>query len=334
MTARLLRLMDLLAVLDNLHKLETPTTTGKPRSTLLLRERRAWPLYIKPMLGDGTFKGRFRMHHVDFKILVDHLRPELERDTTMGALRNGAVPVEYQVGLTLRWLAGASMYQGMDGHVIARSTAYQTAFRVIKAINDCTELDCKWPATPEDVADKAAHFEKRCSVGVIRKCVGAMDGLFVRTIRPTTRDTAEPNSYYSGHKKGFGMNFQRICDAEFRIIITAWTMNSPGCQNDRTAFKFSGFEQLLQDLPPDYFILGDAAYPASDRVLVPYPGTNLPTFHDAFNFWQSQGRISIEQTFVIMVSPDVWGILWRPMDFGLGRVVEVVGAVVRVHNFC
>lgn len=79
-------------------------------------------------------------------------------------------------------------------------------------------------------------------------------------------------------------------------------MNSPGCQNDRTAFKFSGFEQLLQDLPPDYFILGDAAYPASDRVLVPYPGTNLPTFHDAFNFWQSQGRISIEQTFGIMVS--------------------------------
>ncbi|CAN0425737.1 unnamed protein product, partial [Pylaiella littoralis] len=177
-------------------------------STLLLQERRAWSLYIKPMLGDGTFKGRFRMHHVDFKILVDHLRPELERDTTMGALRNGAVPVEYQVGLTLRWLAGASMYEGMDGHVIARSTAYQTAFRVIKAINDCTELDCKWPATPEDVADKAAHFEKRCSVGVIRKCVGDMDGLFVRTIRPTTRDTAEPNSYYSGHKKGFGMNTQ------------------------------------------------------------------------------------------------------------------------------
>ncbi|CAN0220501.1 unnamed protein product [Pylaiella littoralis] len=97
-----------------------------------------------------------------------------------------------------------------------------------------------------------------------------MDGLFVRTIRPTTRDTAEPNSYYSGHKKGFGMNFQGICDAEYRII--AWTMNSPGCQNDRTAFKFSGFEQLLQDLPPDYFILGDAAYPASDRVLIPYPG--------------------------------------------------------------
>ncbi|CAM9404342.1 unnamed protein product, partial [Ascophyllum nodosum] len=101
-----------------------------------------------------------------------------------------------------------------------------------------------------------------------------MDGLFIRTTRPTCKDTAEPNNYYySGHKKGFGMNFQGICDADYRII--AWTMNSPGCQNDRTAFKFSGFDHLLQKLPPDYFILGDAAYPASDRVLVPYPGTDL-----------------------------------------------------------
>ena len=79
-------------------------------------------------------------------------------------------------------------------------------------------------------------------------------------------------------------------------------MNSPGCQNDRTAFKFSGFDHLLQKWPPDYFILGDAAYPASDRVLVPYPGTDLPTFQDAYNYWQSQGRISIEQTSGIMVS--------------------------------
>lgn len=200
--------MDLLTVMDNLDTLENSQVI-KHRSTLMMRERRPWTLYIKPMLGDGTFKGRFRMDHDDFMVLVDHLRPVLERNATMGALRNGAVPVEYQVALTLRWLSGASMYEGMDGHVIARSTAYQTAFRVIKAINNCTKLDCKWPTTPEDVVNTAAQFEKRCSVGVIRRFVGAMDGLlFIRTIRPTCKDTAEPNNYYSGHKKGFGMNYQ------------------------------------------------------------------------------------------------------------------------------
>ena len=81
-------------------------------------------------------------------------------------------------------------------------------------------------------------------------------------------------------------------------------MNCPGSQNDRTAFKFSGFDKLLDPLPPGYFIVGDAAYPASDRVLVPYPGKNLPVSQDSYNYYQSQCRMAIEQTFGIMVSRD------------------------------
>lgn len=92
---------------------------------------------------------------------------------------------------------------------------------------------------------------------------------------------------------------QGICDARYRII--AWTMNCPGSQNDRTAFKFSGFGKLLEDMPPGYFILGDAAYPASASVLVPFPGTALTISQDAFNYYQSQCRMAIEQAFGIMV---------------------------------
>lgn len=92
---------------------------------------------------------------------------------------------------------------------------------------------------------------------------------------------------------------QGICDADYRMI--AWTLNCPGGQNDRTAFKFSGFGDLLDDLPPGFYIVGDAAYPPSDRVLVPYPGASLSCSQDAFNFWQSQARMAIEQTFGIMV---------------------------------
>lgn len=79
-------------------------------------------------------------------------------------------------------------------------------------------------------------------------------------------------------------------------------MNCPGSQNDRTAFKFSGFGNLLAKLPEGFFIMGDAAYPASDQVLVPFPGTSLSVSQDAFNFYQSQCRMAIEQAFGIMVS--------------------------------
>lgn len=89
-------------------------------------------------------------------------------------------------------------------------------------------------------------------------------------------------------------------------------MNCPGSQNDRTAFKFSGFSKLLTELPEGYFILGDAAYPASDRILVPFPGTSLSVSQDVFNYYQSQCRMAIEQTFGILVSKfgdDKYG--WR-----------------------
>ena len=79
-------------------------------------------------------------------------------------------------------------------------------------------------------------------------------------------------------------------------------MNCPRSQNDRTAFKFSGFSKLLEELPEGYFILGDAAYPASDLIIVPFPGTSLSVSQDAFNYYQSQCRMAIEQTFGILVS--------------------------------
>ncbi|CAN0413570.1 unnamed protein product, partial [Pylaiella littoralis] len=248
----------------------------------------------------------------------------------MGRLRNGALPVEYQVGNTLRWLAGGEMHDIKQGHVIAKSTAYQTAARVMKAINACKELDCRWPKNQTEFASIAEGFRDRSTNGVMAKCVGAMDGLFIRMTRPISRDTHEPNSFYSGHKKGFGMNFQAICDAQYRI--RAWTMNCPGSQNDRTAFKVSGFPKLLEGLPKGYYIVGDAAYPGSDVVLVPYPGIKVSESQDALNYYLSQCRIAIEQTFGILVR--TWGILWRPLEVRLGSVAPLVESLVRLHNFC
>lgn len=78
-------------------------------------------------------------------------------------------------------------------------------------------------------------------------------------------------------------------------------MNCLGNQNDRTAFKFSGFHKLFKDIPDGYYILSDAAYPAPDKVLVPFPGTNLSPSQDSYNSYQSQARMAIEQTFGILV---------------------------------
>lgn len=196
-----------MGVLSIVHDVDALYPQRRRRSTLVPRERRPFDTYIKPMLLDNTFSMRFRMEYDDFKVLVEYLRPTLKRNQQMGGLRNGTIPVEYQLAMTLRWLAGGSIYECMDGHVIARSTAYEVSTRVINALRACPELNCKWPEE-EDVVRAAGLFQDRSTFGIIRKCVGAMDGLFIRMIKPCASDVLEPNSYFSGHKKGFGMNFQ------------------------------------------------------------------------------------------------------------------------------
>ncbi|CAN0116879.1 unnamed protein product, partial [Scytosiphon promiscuus] len=163
MTARLSRLLELLSVTDNLDALQA--IPAKHRSTLVPRQRRSFAKYIKPMLMDGSFSRRFRMGFDDFKTLVELLRPALKRNERMGALRNGTIPAEFQV-------AGGSIYEAMDGHVIARSTAYAIAFRVINALNACPDLDCRWQEG-DDVAKVAQQFKNRSSSGVLKKCVRA-----------------------------------------------------------------------------------------------------------------------------------------------------------------
>ncbi|CAN0233171.1 unnamed protein product, partial [Pylaiella littoralis] len=248
-----------------------------------VRERRSWYTYVKPMLEDGTFRKRFRMDYTEFTALADILCPKLERDQQEGERHGGAVDVEFQLAMTLRFLAGGSVFEVMDSNVIGKSTAYAIVHRVVDAINQSRELECSWPQG-EDAARQCLVYEQRSTNGVIKRCVGAMDGLFVRLVQPSLRRHANPGSFYSGHKKGFGLNFQVCLSWTFANQITAWTMNCPGSQNDRTAFKHSGFDNLIDTLPDGCFIVGDAAYPPSHRVLVPYPGTAISRSQDAYNF--------------------------------------------------
>ena len=187
-TEKLFRALELLNLLDELEldelKIEElESNIIRRRSLLILRTRRPLATYIRPMLGDGTSKDRFRLDHNDSMVLVELLRTPLQRDAKMGALRNGAVPGEYQLVMTLRWLAGASTYEGMDTDVIARSTAYAIVHRVIDALNVLFPLDCKWPVGA-GALQSAELFKNRGEQQVTKKAVGAMHGLFVQRGHP------------------------------------------------------------------------------------------------------------------------------------------------------
>lgn len=70
---------------------------------------------------------------------------------------------------------------------------------------------------------------------------------------------------------------QGICNANYELM--ACTINYPGRHDDRMVFRSSGFHKVLDVLPEGFYIIGDAAYPASDTLLIPSPalGQTYPT---------------------------------------------------------
>ncbi|CAM9460109.1 unnamed protein product, partial [Ectocarpus sp. 8 AP-2014] len=266
------------------------------------RSRQEWEEMIKPLVEDGTFKTRYRMEPGEFKQLYSMLRNRVDGDVKKGLGHNGTVAGEWVLGATLRWLAGHGISAAADGPNMAESTAYAKVKKGLDAINQCGRLRIKWPKTERELRKKAKGFRRRSSqlVPVLKHCVGAGDGLLVRIKKPNVNEHPCPDRFFSGHKMTVGMNYQVICDADY--IVIAACCNTPGSTNDRQAFKEAGFDNLVESLPAPYYVLGDAAYGATNKMLVPYPGCNLDADQDAFNFFQSQGRMCIEQTFGIMVS--------------------------------
>ena len=109
---------------------------------------------------------------------------------------------------------------------------------------------------------------------------GAIDGLFVDVIAPSTSEClGNQLSYSSGAKKGYGINVHAMETAKYRF--SGVIVNHPGATNDFGAYTHpfaSSRSDSRPALPGGFYILGDdAAYPLSEKekLLTPYAGRGL-----------------------------------------------------------
>jgi hypothetical protein len=124
-------------------------------------------------------------------------------------------------------------------------------------------------------------------------CISAIDGVLIETKLPTKKEMKHPNDYHSGHKKQIGLNVQAIGDS--RLHFMSLSCCCPGKTNDWMAYLRSTMSTQIDNLPPLYYIVRDAAYVNSEHLLVPHLGTSLNQREDAYTFYSSQLRIHIKQ---------------------------------------
>jgi len=112
----------------------------------------------------------------------------------------------------------------------------------------------------------------------------------------------------------YGINVQAGCDHKCRFVYAA--LAAPGGANNIAAFKNTKLSQMIQNMPLRRFVVGYNAYVCSETLLTPFSGVDKEDpSKDAFNFYLSQRRIHIEQTFGLMTGK--WRILRQPLQMHL-----------------
>ena len=231
---------------------------------------------------------------------------------------------------------GCSLLLGRGRSTFSDATIARTRKMFIDAVNfnsTCRELRVCLPDTSniDELHELAGKWQEvSTTFGLLNGFLGAMDGWLPRTKRPSGVDN--PADYFSGHYQCYGLNVQAMCDPD--LIIQFFEIAGPGKVNDVRAFsRCADLLQWLEDLPMQYFIGGDNAYPLSQRVLIPFSGGEV---HDetnrTYNFYLSQLRIRIEMAFGLLTQK--WLAVADTMKYSNEMNAQLIAVCLKLHNFC
>jgi hypothetical protein len=127
---------------------------------------------------------------------------------------------------------------------------------------------------------------------------------------------------------------QATCDHNKKFVDIY--LGHPASTSDYLSFCSSPLFCKLEKaefMKPGLCIFGDNAYVNTLYMATPYKSVKDGS-KDAYNFFHSNCRITIECAFGMLVHR--WGILCKPMSTKLpiSKVTSIVRCLCRLHNFC
>jgi DDE superfamily endonuclease len=293
--------------------------------------RLVWHAHVVQLHHEYLFERTYRMSHIAFTKLQDLLEERIQLNTrnTPGV---DPIPVQIVMASGLRWLAGCPC---LDIHIsmgISLPSVYRFRDIFLVAVNSTPELNLVFPQTDAEIKKASEDFKTRSKSGIIAGCVGCIDGYLATITKPRLDEcNRNPQAYFSGHYGVYGLNVQAVCD--YRSRFTYFAVVAPGKCSDQVAFERTSLPELMKAFPVGAYLVGDAAYSVSEKMIVPFTGTQRTNpCNDAHNFYLSQLRIRIEMAFGLMTNK--WRILRAPLQTGLAKSSEVLECCSRLHNFC
>jgi hypothetical protein len=289
-----------------------------------------WNDHVEQLLHEGSFENEYLMSLHSHGKLVRILNPILKR-AKYNSRAEEPILVEHIVAVGLRVLSGGRVKD--QRHIVGTSldATYKAFDDFVDAVNSCLELDIKMPQSSEEWETINRQFRSKSTKEIIGGCVGALDGFFQRTTKPSQTEVANVLSYYSGHYESYGLNCQACVKADLQFKY--FGVVSPGSTNDNISYPLApGLKETFDSLPLGLYGVADAAYTLSEKLLIPFTGANrLDSARDAYNYYLSQLRIRVEMAFGRLVNK--FRILSGKIVGSMDRASAILIACARLHNF-
>jgi hypothetical protein len=166
-------------------------------------------------------------------------------------------------------------------------------------------------------------------------CLGALDGTHIDVWLPPAE---QPR--YRNRKGHLSQNVLAVCnmEMEFTYVLAGWEGSAHDGTVYRNARYFNGFIT-----PPGKYWLGDAGYPNTDTILVPYRGTRYhlketrlagkkpENAKELFNLRHASLRNVIERIFGLVKRK--YQILRSPSEYAIETQTRIILACCTLHNF-
>jgi hypothetical protein len=293
-------------------------------------KRMSWDNHVDQLEHEGLFSNEYLMTRPTQEKLVSIVAPYLQR-AQYNSRCSEPILVEHIVAVGIRVLSGGRTKDQRHITGMSLDAAYKAADDFIDAVNAASEFDIYMPKTEDEWDETNRGFTKKSSNGIIAGCVGALDGYFQRTNKPSQKEVSNVLSYYSGHYESYGVNCQACVNSNLEFLY--FGVVSPGSTNDNISYPMApGLKEVLESLPLGRYAVADAAYTLSEHILIPFTGSDrLDSAQDSFNYYLSQLRIRVEMAFGRLVNK--FRILSGKIIGSLDRVTRILMACARLHNF-
>lgn len=184
------------------------------------------------------------------------------------------------------WFMGntESVRSVADRFGMGKSSLHLCVHKVADALLNLAAAEIQFPKGISQWHSISRTFQKFPGV------IGCVDGTYI----PMTGKSGPKRDAYICRKGFPALHAQVVCDNNLKILDI--TTGYPGSVHDARVFRNSSVYQYLQQLPPNFHLLGDSAYPLESFVMTPYKDNgHLTSEQKKYNAVHSSSRCCVER---------------------------------------